>query len=77
MAGFSCGTTEIQSRLLNKFLVFHSEFRKRKHSIEVSEAFRDLEDLAYFCQNVSVALGTSLQDLANSLFIQMGNFDLV
>ena len=36
----------------------------------------DLKDLAAFHWGVSIALGTSLQHLADSLFVQLGNFVL-
>ena len=57
--------------LLNEVIV------KGKAPKEVVEAIRDLKDLSSFHASVSVALGTSLQHLADSLFIQLANFILL
>ena len=57
--------------LLNDVIV------KGKAPKEVVEAIRDLKDLSSFHASVSVALGTSLQHLADSLFIQLANFILL
>ena len=50
---------------------------KGKVPKEIVDAVKDLKDLASFHQGVSVALGTSLQHLADSLFVQLGNFVLL
>ena len=50
---------------------------KGKAPKEVVNAIKDLKDLSAFHSNVSVALGTSLQHLADSLFIQLANFILL
>ena len=57
--------------LLNDVIV------KGKAPKEVVDAIKDLKDLSAFHANVSVALGTSLQHLADSLFIQLANFVLL
>ena len=49
---------------------------KGKAPKEVVDAIKDLKDLSSFHSSVSVALGTSLQHLADSLFIQLANFIL-
>ena len=43
----------------------------------MSEALKELRDLCAFHQNVSVSLGTALQHLADSVFVQLGNFILM
>ena len=56
--------------LLNDVIV------KGKAAKEVVDAIRDLKDLSSFHSSVSVALRTSLQHLADGLFIQLANFIL-
>ena len=48
---------------------------KGKAPKEVSAALSDLRDYMAFHQNVSVAMGTALQYLANSLFCSSHQFD--
>ena len=47
---------------------------KGKVPKEIVDAVKDLKHLAAFHQGVSVAFGTSLQHLADSLFLQLGTF---
>ena len=44
---------------------------------EVSTALSDLKDLMAFHQNVSVAMGTALQHLADSIFVNTANLVLL
>ena len=44
---------------------------------EVTEALNDIKDLLAFHQNVSVAMGTALQHLADSLFVNLANLILL
>ena len=48
-----------------------SRLNKGKAPKDVSNALNDLRDLMAFHQRVSVAMGTSLQHLADSLFVHM------
>ena len=57
--------------LLNDVIV------KGKAPKEVVEAIKDLKDLSSFHASVSVALGTALQHLADSLFVKLANFILL
>ena len=50
---------------------------KGKAQKEISDALNDLHDLLAFHQRVSIALGTSLQHLADSLFVHMSNMILL
>ena len=54
-----------------------SRLNKGKAPKEVSNALNDLRDLMAFHQRVSVAMGTSLQHLADSLFVHMSNLILL
>ena len=54
-----------------------SRLGKGKTSKEVSNALNDLRDLMAFHQKVSVAMGTSLQHLADRLFVNMANLVLL
>ena len=50
-----------------------TNFSKGKARKDVTDALRDLKDYLAFHQNVSIAMGTSLQHLADSLFVNMAN----
>ena len=54
-----------------------SKLNKGKTPKEVSNALTDLRDLMAFHQRVSVAMGTSLQHIADSLFVHMANLVLI
>ena len=54
-----------------------SRLGKGKCSQDVANALNDLRDLMAFHQKVSVAMGTSLQHLADSLFVNMANLILL
>ena len=49
---------------------------KGKAPKEVVEAINNLKDLSAFYSSISVASGTALQHLADSLFVQLANFIL-
>ena len=50
---------------------------KGKATKDVTNALNDLRDLMAFHQRVSVAMGTSLQHIADSLFVHMANLVLI
>ena len=54
-----------------------SRLSKGKSQKDVADALNDLRDLIAFHQKVSIAMGTSLQHLADSLFVQMANLILL
>ena len=76
-AGFICCTSELQERMTGHVNMLHARINKGKAPKEVSAALSDLKDLTAFHQNVSVAMGTALQHLADSLFVQMSNLILL
>ena len=76
-AGFSRCTSEIQDQMAHHITFLQNHLSKGKSAKEVSEALKELRDLCAFHQNVSVSLGTALQHLADSLFVQLGNFILM
>ena len=76
-AGFNRCTSELQERMTGHVNMLHSRINKGKAPKEVSAALSDLKDLTAFHQNVSVAMGTALQHLADSLFVQMSNLILL
>ena len=55
----------------------NSKISKGKAPKEVSEALCDIKDYVAFHQNVSVAMGTALQHLADSLFASLANLVLL
>ena len=54
-----------------------SRINNGKAPKDVSAALSDLKDLMAFHQNVSVAMGTALQHLADSIFVNMANLTLL
>ena len=76
-AAFNRCTSEIQEKMNSHISLLSDVIVKGKAPKEVVNAIKDLKDLSAFHSNVSVALGTSLQHLADSLFIQLANFILL
>ena len=76
-AGFNRCASELQDRMNHSLVCFQSNFNKGKAPKEVSEALHDLKDYLAFHQNVSIAMGTSLQHLADCLFVNMANLVLL
>ena len=76
-AAFNRCTSEIQDKMNNHIGLLNDVIVKGKAPKEVVDAIKDLKDLSAFHANVSVALGTSLQHLADSLFVQLANFVLL
>ena len=76
-AGFNRCTSQLQERMTAHINLLSSRINKGKAPKEVSAAVSELKDLTAFCQNVSVAMGTALQHLVDSLFVQMSNLILL
>ena len=76
-AGFSRCSTELQGKMSQNVAVLSARLSKGKAQKETSDALNDLRDLLAFHQRVSIALGTSLQHLADSLFVHMSNMILL
>ena len=76
-AGFSHCSTELQEKMSQNIALLSSCLGKGKCSKDVSNALNDLRDLMAFHQKVSVAMGMSLQHLADSLFVNMANLVLL
>ena len=75
--GFNRCTSELQERMNGHISMLCSRINKGKAPKEVSVALTDLKDLMAFYQNVSVAMGTALQHLADSIFVNMANLVLL
>ena len=60
--------------MANHINILQNHLSKGKSAKEVLDALKELRDLCAFHQNVSVSLGTALQHLAESLFVQLRNF---
>ena len=73
-AGFNRCTSEIQDKMNSHINFLTETIVKGKAPKEVVEAIKDLSS---FHSSVSVALGTALQHLADSLFVQLANFILL
>ena len=76
-AGFNRCASELQDRMTQSLACLQSNFSKGKAPKEVSESLRDLKDYLPFHQNVSITMGTSLQHLADSPFVNMANLVLL
>ena len=66
-AGFNRCSTELQDKMSQNIALLCSCLNKGKAPKEVTNALNDLLDLMAFHQWVSVAMGTSLQHIADSL----------
>ena len=76
-AGFSRCSNKLQEKMSQNIALLGSRLSKGKTSKDVSNALNDLRDLMAFHQKVSVAMGMSLQHLADSLFVNMANLILL
>ena len=74
---FNRCTCDIQEKMNIHISLLNDTIVKGKAPKAVVEAIRGLKDLSSFHSSVSVALGTALQHLADSLFIQLANFILL
>ena len=76
-AGFNRCSTELQDKMSQNINLLCSRISKGKAPKEVSGALTDLRDLMAFHQKVSTAMGTSLQHLADNLFVHLSNLILI
>ena len=76
-AGFNRCSTELQDKMSQNIALLCSRINKGKAPKEVTGNLNDLRDLMAFHQYVSVAMGTSLQHLADSLFVHLSNLILL
>ena len=76
-SGFNRCSTELQDKMSQNINLLCSRFSKGKVPKEVSGALNDLRDLMAFHQKVSIAMGTSLQHLADNLFVDLSNLILI
>ena len=78
-AGFNRCTSELQECMTNHVTMLCSRINKGKalKKFQVTAALTDLKDLMAFHQNVSVAMGTALQHLADSIFVHLANLVLL
>ena len=75
--GFNRCSTELQDRMLQSIALLCTRLNKSKAPKELSSALSDLRDFMAFHQQVSVAMGTALQHLADSLFLHLSNLVLL
>ena len=76
-AGFNRCSSELQDCMSNNLALLCAQINKGKAPTEVSTALSDLKDYMAFHQNVSVAMGTALQHLADSVFVHLTNLILI
>ena len=76
-AGFNLCSSELQDKMSQNISLLCCRINKGKAPKEVSGALNDLRDLMAFHQRVSVAMGTSLQHLADNLFVNLSNLILL
>ena len=75
--GFNRCTSELQERITSNVSFLCSKINKGKAPKDVTEALKDIKDLLAFHQNISMAMGTALQHLADSLFVHLANLILL
>ena len=76
-AGFNRCASQLQDCISASVGFVGSRISKGKSPKEVTEAFRDIKDLLAFHHNVSLSMGTALQHLADSLFVNLSNLILL
>ena len=76
-ASFNCYSFEFQGRISNNVGFLSARINKGNAPKEVSEALKDITAYMAFHQNVSVAMRTPLQHLADSLFVNLANLVLI
>ena len=76
-AGFNRCITKIQDSVQDQLKVLQNELGKGKSAPKAQAALDELHYLTTFNQNVSFAVGKSLQHLSDFTFIQMANLTLV
>ena len=76
-AGFNRCSSELQDRMSQNIALLCTRLNKGKPPKEVSSALSDLRDFMAFHQRVSVAMGTALQHIADSLFVHLSNLILL
>ena len=76
-AGFNRCITKIQDSVQEQLKILHAELGKGKSSSKAQNALDELHYLTSFNQNVSFAMGKSLQHLSDFTFTQMANLTLV
>ena len=72
-AGFNRCASELQDKMTQNVNTLCNKLHKGKLPKDVSSALTDLRDQVAFHQRVSVAMGTSLQHLADSIFVFLAN----
>ena len=75
-AGFNRCITKIQDNVQENLKALQTELSKDKSSVKAEAALDELHYLASFNQNVSFAMGKSLQHLSDFIFVQMANLTL-
>ena len=75
-AGFNRCITKIQDSVQENLKTLQTELSKGKSSGKAQAALDELHYLASFNQNVSFAMGKSLQHLSDFIFVQMANLTL-
>ena len=75
-AGFNRCITKIQDTVQDNLRSLQTELSKGKSSAKAQAALDEPHDLASFNQNVSFAMGKSLQHLSDFIFVQMANLTL-
>ena len=76
-AGFNRCITKLQDSVQEQVRILHNEMGKGKSSAKAQSALDELHYLTTFNQNVSFAMGKSLQHLSDFTFTQMANLTLV
>ena len=76
-AGFNRCITKIQVSVQENLKTLQTELSKGKSSAKAQAALNELHYLTSFNQNVSFAMGKSLQHLSDFAFVKMANLTIV
>ena len=76
-AEFNRCITKLQGDMQEKIRCLEKELSKGKCSQQAGKALEDLRDMSAFNQNVSFAMGKTMQHLSDTIFVQMANMTLL
>ena len=76
-AGFNRCSSELHERISSGVSFLQSKVNKGKAPKDFTDTLKDVRDYVAFQQSVSVAMGTALQHLADSLFVHLSNIILL
>ena len=76
-AAFTSCISKVQNEIQDGLKLLYGEFGKGKSSNKAESALNEIKDLTALQQNINYVLGMSLQQMADTLFIQEANVSIL